>query len=396
MKGFQVKYAELFTLSVEQLFYQNKVCRDYKTEPELDFILQPSLECQKLMNRLDLIVKNASRKGGIIVFARVNGSNFSGDALMRFSAKSSDKLSFWMMLKNPEFLNFNKLSPQQASDHFYHFSNQISDPTALRNDLHLNMDPFGVSDANDTIKKVSEHYRFHHMSMVASGNAKVHHLLTGIEVAATSVINFAGEANITFNLSALPIGKCQLLINGVITEEFYYTGKTATQPLFGVIEVLLSPTIDENYRVIEPDRSISMERPLFKIRFINRQTLWRYTIQLKLNSPLFLEMAELNPAEKVDFINQLNIISNDSTLTFTQTSATDTEFVFVSDNTLALQEKYFSSTSTTQEILSLTIKKYIGNLARETAVKTYLPYPSTSTINTLGLPRIYSDIFITL
>ena len=121
---------------------------------------------------------------------------------------------------------------------------------------------------------------------------------------------------------------------------------------------------------LNPDRSLTSDRPLYLISFINRETFWRYTIRLQNTSPLYLEMAALSPADKTDFINKLNIVSNDTTVTFSRITATDNEFVFVSDNELFLHEKYFSSTSLTHDPLTLTLKKYISDASREAAVKT--------------------------
>jgi hypothetical protein len=132
------------------------------------------------------------------------------------------------------------------------------------------------------------------------------------------------------------------------------------------------------------------------IRFINRQALWRYVIHVHSNSALYLEIEALTPAEKIIFLDQLNIVTNDTSITFSKLTATETEFVFVSDHALFLREKYFSSTSLTQDVLNLTLKKYIGDVVKEAAVKAHLPYPSTNLIDATTPPEIYSDIFLTV
>ena len=138
-----------------------------------------------------------------------------------------------------------------------------------------------------------------------------------------------------------------------------------------MIELLLANTLDANYRAVEVDRSLVSDRPLYTIPFINRATRWRYTVALKTNSPLFIEMDALTPANKTDFINRLNIVSNDTAINFTQTSASPdgTSFQFVSNTAVALQEKYLSSSSITKDTLSLTLKKNIG-IPAEAAVRT--------------------------
>lgn len=105
-------------------------------------------------------------------------------------------------------------------------------------------------------------------------------------------------------------------------------------------------------------------------------------------------MAALTPAQKTDFLNKINIVSNDSAIIFEKSAATDTSLEFVSKTELALREKYLSS-SMTHDVLNLKLKKYIGEV-NEAAVKTDLPYPSNGTLDATGSPTIYSDIFITL
>jgi len=172
--------------------------------------------------------------------------------------------------------------------------------------------------------------------------------------------------------------------------------KYSGQNVFGVIELSLVSTLPSNYRIIEPDRSLVAQRPFYSITFINRKTTWRYRIRLQKTSPLYLEIAALSTADKADFISKLNIVTNDTTVTFSRDTVTDTEFVFVSDNPLLLREKYFSSTSLTHDPLNLTLKKYITDATREAAVKSNLPFPITGSIDASALPQIYSDIFLTL
>lgn len=395
MSGIQIKYTPLLQLSIEQLFYENHICRQYQSVPELDIVVTPTNSCLDVMKRMDLIFKNTDNTGGFIVLARIAADNTVSNVL-RFAPRKEDALSFLLVLRNPDVGNFNDLPAQPAEDKIYYFSNEVADAAAPRNNLHLTKNATGVSGADDVIKKSSENYRFHHSSVVIPGTALVKHLMSGQTAAPVSITTDGGQSDLVFNLSTLPAGKFELLISNFPVDEFYYLREHYNDPVFAVIELSLSPTLASNYRLVEPDRSLTPDRPQYTIQFVNRQTTWRYTVQLQTNSPLFLEMAELTPAEKTAFINQLNIESNDTGITFTRASATDTEFVFVSDNPILLHEKYFSATSVSHERLILTLKKYIGDPAKEAAVRTNLPYPSTGSIDALTPPQIYSDVFLTL
>lgn len=395
MSVLQVKYAELLSLSVTQLFYQNRVCKKYQAEPILDFQIVPTQETMALLRRLDWVYKPTSTSGGFVVMARVAGDNGSGNELLRFKPKAGEKLTFGITLRNYDVINFNDLPVQQTSDELYYFSNQISDNGAARTNLHLTHDASHVN-SNDLVKFSTSAYSFHNASPINPGTAVVKHVLTGATVAAKSLSNQGGQADVAFDLATLPSGKCQLLISNAVADEFYYLGNSFVQPVFAVIELDLSDVLDANYRVVESDASITPDRPQYNILFTNRKTIWRYSIQLQPNSPLVQEMNKLSNADKTDFLARLNVVTNDTNISFTPVSVNDKQLVFVSAQALPLQESYMSGTSSTPATLTMTLKKYIGNNAKEANVKSNLSFPSTGTIDATNLPNIYSNIFLTI
>jgi hypothetical protein len=364
------KYVELATVAVKNPYYVNGICKTYHVSPVLDFEVVPTNECVAVMKRLDIIFRRDDHGGGFILLGRVSGA-IAGDDLLRFPPQTADTLTFWLKLGNPDLLNFDDLPTKSNSNTFFYFTNQQTDVLALRNNLHLTSASSGVSGTSDSMMRSPSTYRFHHTAEVVAGTAKVTHILSGMEVLPASLVNQTGQSDILFNLSNLPLGTCQLSIGGSVVDEFYHIGNPGFSP-FGVIELLLSDALLPNYRIVESDRTLTKTRPAYSILLNNRKTFWRYIIHLQSNSPLFLEMEALLPAEKADFLNKLNIITNDTAITFTRKSATDAEIVFVSDNEQPLQEKYTSAT--THDHLSLTLTKYIGVMAKEAVVKSDLSY----------------------
>ena len=397
MNGLTVKYTELLSLSVEQSFYRNRYCKNFIITPEPDFMLIPSEECIDTMKRLDYICRDTKENAGLTIFSRVLGKNAGGDDLLRFTPGKGDKLCFWIVLKNPAAIDFNKLPVAVDVEKIFYFGNQVNDAAALRSNLHLTTMVAGVDETVDRVVKKNSSYQYHHGAVVAAGAAVVKHTITGIEVEAKKISNQSASADLYFDLSKMPQGNCKLFINHLEEDAFYHVGANAPQQFFGVVELILANTIDANYRIAEADKSLTAKRPFYTLHFINRPTLWRYTVELKSNSPLFIEMETLSAADKIDFKNRLNIISNDTAITFTQASASPdgTNFQFVSNGAVALQEKYFSSSSITKDTLSLTLKKYVG-IPAEAIVKTDLQCPSTGGINAITNPVIYSDILLTI
>ena len=389
MNRLTYKYSKLFTLGVEQLYYLNRVGPAFKADPSNDFIIVPSQETAAFMKRKDYLLKADAGIAGFSVYGQVSGTNGGGDELLRFRVQKEDKLVFLLMMRNISLVNFNDLPTDLSIDKVYYFSNDIDDALATRANLHLSKDPAGVKLA-DTIKKSFALYSFHHNSPILAGTAKVKHVLSGTEVQPSGLINQGGQADLSFQLLGLPIGRCELLINNLLTEQFYYLGPVPLPSVFGVVEISLDKAIKANYRVVEADFSLTGERPFYRILIANRPTRWRYRIRLESTSPLYLEIDSLAEPARTDFINDINITTNGA-ISFTRDSFAGNEFVFVSDNPVLLREKYLTAAGKT---LQVTLKKNLST-AGDT-VRDYLPYPSSRMIDASQLPDIYSDIFLTI
>lgn len=394
MATLTVKYSQLLTLSVMQQFYRNGICAAYTTAPKLDFTIVPTDECLTFLKAKNMVFKNTDTTGGFTIMARTQGTNLSDNPLLKNRVTNADKLTFFMLLNNRNAVNFDLLPTQLTAGNIYYFSNQVVDNAALRTNLHLSKNKLGVDGNNDQVKKADANYKYSFAGVVTTAQAVVKHLLTGVTVNATSVIVQGTNSMLSFNLSALPSGRCQLLISNVLTDSFYFLGTMASQPVFGIIELILAATLAANYRIIEADQSLLPARPNYTVLFKNRPTFWRYNIQLQTTSPIYLEMAKLTPAQKTDYINQLSITCNDASIKFKLASNTDLSFVFVSLANIPLQEKYILSSSATGAPLVFTLYKHITT--NKTEIKSNLAYPSTGVINASSPPAIYSDIFISL
>jgi len=377
-----------------QSFYSNGICAAYATTPILDFTIIPTNECLSFLKAKNMVFKNTDSAGGFTIMARTLGTNLSGNPLIKNRVGNTDKLSFFMLLNNPNVVNFDLLPTQLTAGNIYYFSNQVVDNAALRTNLHLSKNKLGVDSNNDQIKKSDANYSFVFAGVVTTAQAVVKHLLTGVTVKASSVIVQGTNSKITFDLSALPSGRCQLLINNILTDAFYFLGTMASQAVFGVIELSLASTLPANYRMIEADQSLLPARPNYTISLKNRSTLWRYIIQLQPTSPIYLEMAKLTPAQKIDYVKQLSITCNDTSIKFKLVSNTDLSFVFVSLANIPLREKYILSSAPVGAPLIFTLYKYITT--NKTEVKSSLAYASPGAINAATPPAIYSDIFISL
>src|ERR1700747_3779029 len=110
MATVQVKYAELLTLSIRQLFYANQICPAYQTTPILDFMIIPTQECIDFMQTKSMVFKNTETTGGFVCVSKLSQNNQGGNNFLSRQVSNQDKLSFMMVLQNPDLVNFDSLT----------------------------------------------------------------------------------------------------------------------------------------------------------------------------------------------------------------------------------------------------------------------------------------------
>src|ERR1700759_1739580 len=101
MATLTLKYAQLLTVSVLQSFYNNGICAAYTTTPILDFTIIPTNECLSFLKAKNMVFKNTDSAGGFTIMARTLGANLSGNPLLKNRVGNADKLTFFMLLNNP-------------------------------------------------------------------------------------------------------------------------------------------------------------------------------------------------------------------------------------------------------------------------------------------------------
>src|SRR5258706_6709962 len=102
MNGIQVKYTELFRISIQQLYYQNKVCKEFKIQPEPDIQILPIQNCLVVMNRLNIVFRNTDANGGFFFFLKIGGKKRGGEGIFWFSPQKKKMPGvFLFFYKNP-------------------------------------------------------------------------------------------------------------------------------------------------------------------------------------------------------------------------------------------------------------------------------------------------------
>jgi hypothetical protein len=370
----QLKYKELLTVDVEHSFYQNKFCAKYKTVPIPDFGIVPSDDTVFLMKRLGMVFRANPERNGFTVFVEVKEALNPDDYLLRVTPTDGSKLVFGLQLRNSNFLNISDLEVKKGQ--ILYVNNRVVDAGANRNDLHLMTDNDQVKSNKDLAKSQGSDYVYEHNVMVAMGTVKVRFLDTNQLIDPTFIQKSPTGSSLIFDLRNLSAGRCQLEIGGVVFDSFYHTG--ILENVFGIIELYFDNLMLNNYRLLEANllkfNVLKKDRPLYKIKFANRKTLWKYVVDIQKSGILQRDLNGIPlQADRDNYVNNLNLKANDTGIIFTKTSGTgsDSRLSFTSNSLIDLKEKFLKSGST--DDLNVALLKNIN-----IPLKTNLPLPNTT------------------
>jgi hypothetical protein len=374
----QLKYKELLTVDIEHSFYQNRFCAKYKTVPIPDFGIVPSNDTISLMKRLGMVFRANPERNGFTVFVEVKEALNPDDYLLRVAPTDGSKLVFGLKFRNNNFLNISDLEVKNGQ--ILYVNNRVVDAGANRNDLHLMTDNDQVKSNKDLAKSQGSDYVYEHNVMVAMGTVKVRFLDTNQLIDPTFIQKSPTGSSLIFDLRNLSAGRCQLEIGGVVFDSFYHTG--ILENVFGIIELYFDNLMANNYRILDVNllkfNVLKKDRPLYKIKFANRKTLWKYVVDIQKSGVLQKDLSLLpNPVARDNYVNKLNLIANDLGIGFTKTSGTgtDSRLSFTSNNPIDLKEKFLVNGGTID--LSMKLRKLIGEPS-EGDLKTNLPLPNTT------------------
>jgi hypothetical protein len=394
----QLKYKELLTVDIEHSFYQNKFCAKYKTVPIPDFGIVPSDDTISLMKRLGMVFRTNPERNGFAVFAEVKEQLNPDDYLLRVTPPDGSKLVFCLKLRSNNFLNISDLEVKK--EQILYVNNRVVDAGANRNDLHLMTDNDQVKSNKDLAKSQGSDYVYEHNAMVAMGTVKVRFLDTNQLIDPTFIQKSPTGSSLIFDLRNLSAGRCQLEIGGVVFDSFYHLGEL--ENVFGIIELYFDNLMLNNYRLLEANslkfNVLKKDRPLYKIKFANRKTLWKYVVDIQKSGVLQKDLnGILIQADRDNYVNKLNLKTNDPAIFFTKTLGTsaDIRMFFTSNIPLDLKEKFLANP--TKVDLKMNLRKNVGELS-ETDLKTNLPLPN-STISPVKDPilntvTVFSEVVV--
>ena len=190
--------------------------------------------------------------------------------------KNPLKLSFWVKVNDPNFLNYTAI-PFEFGNHIYHFTNRPNDKLE---DEYANLS----SD-----QYVSETDR-----LPISGAVLDYRLDEAQENLKVEVANELGEivferqykgmtSVCSLNLSQEAAGKYTLLLDGL--EEFsFYIAPDGAKNIFGVVDIYIDPKDKSPFSLFENSQPVQKKQ--YNVHFRARSVKWKYVIsETNANNP---------------------------------------------------------------------------------------------------------------
>ncbi|PWJ57466.1 hypothetical protein CLV98_107174 [Dyadobacter jejuensis] len=299
-------YRELFGFSVRNTFYRNE---KYPSELiyQEDFEVRPAPSTQDFLRDTGLVFRK--NQNGFKLWGKVVRLTPSLMALAR-KIDPATRLTFLVTLINQDIQGFSEVAVKELNGGFVYYGHNRGSHADPRNDLRMSTQPT-VNATDDLLRTQPAAYSFLAPGLLPSTAAKVVALDGPEIVLPLSTTQANATTTFSFSLGAAPLGRYQLEVSGVVQDTFYYIGNQ--QNVFGVIEIFFSGTA-ANYQILEPDNSLTSDRPQYLLRLQGRKTFWRYTVNM-IRNPLAA------PAVAI----------SDGSALFTLSSSSPTQAVFTSD-----------------------------------------------------------------
>lgn len=314
-----IYFSTLFTVELLHQYYSDLVCPD--------FIITPSRQTTALLNGCKIVWRQNDNRLVTGIQSIVDNSQNPAVIVAVDTLPQSRPLTFFLQSKNPYFLNITNIPPQETSGKLFYFTNRnnnpynskffISEPVAeydssksyapgdladSANSTYMalksssSQNPVGVADSshwlalantntyvtpNDLLKWIPSVYEWplgpaqNSVNYAVNGYNSASKDYTAIAVPNTTV-NFSGpSATFKLDLSHLPFGKYDLLLNDT-HNLIYLNDEINTQPaIIGIIEIYNDTDLPGGYSLFQPNTN-NLVSPFFSICFLNRFSIWEY------------------------------------------------------------------------------------------------------------------------
>jgi hypothetical protein len=244
-----------------------------------DFFIEGALKNIEIVpdNMTKLMLKQyqlkAAQEGSALVIGY--GKSVSDHSAIA-DLKNPLKLSFWVKVNDPNFLNYTAI-PFEFGNHIYHFTNRVDDK--LEDEFaNLSSDQFVTENDRLPLSGALMDYRL---------DEAQENLLVEVANELGEVVferRYQGITSVcSLNLSQEPAGKYTLLLDGL--EEFsFYLAPEGAKNIFGVVDIYIDPKDQSAFSLFENEQPVKKKE--FKVHFRSRAVKWKYVIvETNVNNP---------------------------------------------------------------------------------------------------------------
>lgn len=248
---FQLTYTDFCTLIIDNKRYNTILPGRLSANYIPDFEVVPDPTNPWLAITRQLVFKRQSPDSYLLL------GQLSPAAKVQLTPQPSPLVLF-LLLTNPDIPTF--VSPPMAGS-IYYFTNkqsQAAPRTALPLTQTTDTDP-----TMDIIRRQGDTYLF--QTTGAPEDVILRHVASQKEVAPVSVTTAGAVKRMQFNLQTEPMGKYDLHDTGILKDACYFLPKGQEERLCGVIELFMDSSPPAHYRMVEPDKTLQAQKPVYQI-----------------------------------------------------------------------------------------------------------------------------------
>jgi hypothetical protein len=285
---FQINFKKLVTVEVLHDFYQSGKSSDFR--------IIPTRECAKVLSNLKL--RFIPTNHGFFIGLQV-AEVISQDTFRPFLTLDQPfRLSFYLIATNPHLFTISQLPDKKPSGQVFYLTNrfdkQIAGPPLLRLLSGHSGGDLRVS-GNDLVRSVGGVFKY---SLSQPGAAvTVTDSFSGQVVWPTPALPQGSGEQIECNLSKVPDGRYHLEEDNGFSIELYKDDQLASSGALGVVEIFSdSPVAAYQFLETLGGGQIVAHPLTYSVRFVSRQSIWRYFIIAQSEGVDLTNFAITNPA----------------------------------------------------------------------------------------------------
>lgn len=310
-----INFGSLFTIELLHKFYSDQLCPD--------FTITPTILTQQVISGNKAIARQYKNQ----LIGGIQCDGISSPLKTLSPVATGMQMTFFMTLNNPLFVNYTNLPSASSSSTIYYFTNRNSNPGNGKNFLSSKIpaynsatpylpgslvvdgssivfsaiksnnsgSPFDTSHSDYWTRIDNNQYPTTNDILTWLPSISTYKFPSAQTSAAISVLGYNTASDdytksyistninlgalipsFTLDLSVLAPGKYSLSVNGSTPQWIYINDELNSSSTFGVIDIFNDAT-PASCQLVDTGQNVFS--PIYSIYFLNRATIWKYTLK---------------------------------------------------------------------------------------------------------------------